>query len=138
MHTSIFSDEHVMFRKSLRKMLEKEAYPFYDEWEKAREIPRKFWLKLGENGFLCPWGDEEYGGLGLDFSYSMILIEELERVGQGYRERRIFTFRNRCPVYRRFRDGTAETEMASWLYQRGENYCHCYDGAWRGFGFSWN
>ena len=83
MHTSIFSDEHVMFRKSLRKMLEKEAYPFYDEWERAREIPRKFWLKLGENGFLCPWGDEEYGGLGLDFSYSMILIEEFERVGQG-------------------------------------------------------
>ena len=38
---------------------------------------------MGENGFLCPWVKEEYGGLGLDFSYSMILIEELERVGQG-------------------------------------------------------
>lgn len=83
MQTSIFSDEHVMFRKSLRKMLEKEAYPFYEEWERVREIPREFWIKLGENGFLCPWADEKYGGLGLDFSYSFILIEELERVGQG-------------------------------------------------------
>nr|WP_295972225.1 acyl-CoA dehydrogenase family protein [uncultured Bacillus sp.] len=83
MQTSIFTDDHVMFQKSLRKLLKKDAYPHYEEWERAREIPHEFWLKLGENGFLCPWVDEEYGGLGLDFSYSMILIEELERVGQG-------------------------------------------------------
>ncbi|WP_379968216.1 acyl-CoA dehydrogenase family protein [Ectobacillus sp. sgz5001026] len=83
MGTSILTKEHVMFRESLRKMLEKEAYPYFEQWEKDREIPREFWLKMGENGFLCPGVDEEYGGLGLDFSYSKILIEELERVGQG-------------------------------------------------------
>ncbi|MFJ8064674.1 acyl-CoA dehydrogenase family protein [Psychrobacillus sp. NPDC096426] len=83
MRTSFMTDEHALFRKSLRKMLDKEAYPFYDNWEANRAIPRDFWLKMGENGFLCPWVQEEYGGLGLDFSYSMILIEELERVGQG-------------------------------------------------------
>jgi acyl-CoA dehydrogenase len=76
-----FTEEHEMFRKSLRKMLDKEAYPFYDEWERRRDIPRSFWEKLGENGFLCPMVSEEYGGLGLDFGYSTILIEELERVG---------------------------------------------------------
>ena len=76
-----FTKEHDMFRKSLRKMLDKEAYPFYEQWEKERDIPRSFWEKLGDNGFLCPMVSEEYGGLGLDFSYSMILIEELERVG---------------------------------------------------------
>jgi acyl-CoA dehydrogenase len=83
MQTSINTEDHEMFRKSLRKMLEKEAYPHYEKWESTREVPREFWLKLGENGFLCPWVDEEYGGIGLDFSFSMILIEELERVGQG-------------------------------------------------------
>ncbi len=83
MQTSIVSEDHVMFRKSLRRMLEKEAYPHYEKWESNREIPREFWVKLGEYGFLCPCVDEEFGGLGLDFSYSMILIEELERVGQG-------------------------------------------------------
>ena len=77
------TDEHEMFRKALRKMLEKEAYPFYEEWEEERQIPRKFWEKLGENGFLCPMVGEAYGGLGLDFGYSMILTEELERVGAG-------------------------------------------------------
>ena len=79
----IFTEEHEMFRKSLRKMLDKEAYPYFEEWEKKRDIPRSFWNKLGENGFLCPMVSEEYGGLGLDFGYSMILTEELERVGAG-------------------------------------------------------
>lgn len=80
---SFLTEEHELFRRSLRKMLEREAYPFFEEWEKNREIPREFWLKMGDNGFLCPWIDEAYGGLGLDFMYSVILNEELERVGQG-------------------------------------------------------
>ncbi|MER2261192.1 MAG: acyl-CoA dehydrogenase family protein [Psychrobacillus sp.] len=83
MVATFLTEEHELFRKSLRKMLDKEAYPFYADWETKREIPRSFWLKMGENGFLCPWVDEAYGGLGLDFSYSMVLTEELERVGQG-------------------------------------------------------
>ncbi|MFJ8237582.1 acyl-CoA dehydrogenase family protein [Ureibacillus sp. NPDC094379] len=83
MSFSYLMEEHDMYRKSLRKMLEKEAYPFFEEWEDKREIPKSFWTKLGQNGFLCPMVDEEYGGLGLDFGFSMILAEELERVGAG-------------------------------------------------------
>ena len=37
--------------------------------------------KAGEMGFLCPQVDDEYGGLGLDFSFGVIISEELERVG---------------------------------------------------------
>jgi len=74
-------EEHQIFRKDLRRFLEKEAYPFYDEWEKNRMIPRAFWRKMGQQGFLCPFIDEKYGGLNTDFGYSAILIEELERVG---------------------------------------------------------
>lgn len=83
MRASYLTDEHEMFRDALRKMLEKEAYPYFEQWEADRNIPREFWLKLGENGFLLPWVEEQYGGLGLDFSYSVILTEELERVGAG-------------------------------------------------------
>lgn len=78
-----FTEEHKAFHVALRKMLEKEAYPFYEQWEEEKDIPRDFWIKLGENGFLLPWVDEQYGGLGLDFGYSMILAEELQRVGVG-------------------------------------------------------
>ncbi|USK72142.1 acyl-CoA dehydrogenase family protein [Peribacillus asahii] len=81
--TSIFTDEHVMFRDSLRKFLEKEAVPFFDQWEADRIIPRSFWEKMGEKGFICPWVSEEYGGLGTDFAFSAILGEELARVGAG-------------------------------------------------------
>ncbi|MFC4024015.1 acyl-CoA dehydrogenase family protein [Oceanobacillus longus] len=84
MKPSYLTNEHELFRKSLRDMLNKEAYPYVDEWEAARGIPRDIWTKLGENGFLLPWVKEQYGGLGLDFSYSTVLIEELERVGAGF------------------------------------------------------
>ncbi|AYC28666.1 acyl-CoA dehydrogenase family protein [Paenisporosarcina cavernae] len=73
--------EHVAFRKSLRKFLEKEAVPHYDEWEKERLIPKSFWKKLGEMGYLAPQLPEEYGGLETDFRYAVIIGEEMERVG---------------------------------------------------------
>lgn len=82
MVSTYIQDEHI-FRNTLKKFLEQEAYPHFEKWEKAKEIPREFWIKMGEKGFLCPWVDENYGGLGADFIYSVILNEELERVGQG-------------------------------------------------------
>lgn len=79
----IFKEEHLIFRDSLRRFLEKEAIPYFEQWEQDGLIPREFWKQLGENGFLCPWIDEKYGGLGADFAFSVILSEELERVGSG-------------------------------------------------------
>ncbi|PLT31384.1 acyl-CoA dehydrogenase family protein [Peribacillus deserti] len=76
-------DEHQMFRRSFRKFLEKEALPFYRTWEENRMIPRDFWLKLGSEGFLCPDVEERYGGSGTDWGYSVVINEELERVGSG-------------------------------------------------------
>ncbi|SFC85272.1 acyl-CoA dehydrogenase [Bacillus sp. OV322] len=81
-HPYLF-DEHEIFRKSFRRFLEKEAYPFYDEWESNRIVPRSFWEKMGKQGFLCPDLPEEYGGSETDWGYSVIINEELERVGSG-------------------------------------------------------
>lgn len=77
------TDEHVIFRKSLQNFLQKEAAPNYDSWEKERLIPKSFWRKLAEMGYLCPQVEEEYGGLGLDFSFGVIISEELERIGSS-------------------------------------------------------
>ncbi|AQQ52083.1 acyl-CoA dehydrogenase family protein [Planococcus lenghuensis] len=74
-------EEHELFRKSLRKFLEKEAVPNYEQWEKERLIPKSFWKKLGDMGFLCPQVEEKYGGLDADFRYAVIIGEEMERVG---------------------------------------------------------
>ncbi|MFD3449629.1 acyl-CoA dehydrogenase family protein [Microbacteriaceae bacterium 4G12] len=81
MSNTYLHEEHKIFRSALRKFLEKEAVPHYDQWEQERIIPRQFWDKMGNEGFLCPWVDEKYGGLNADFAYSVILNEELERVG---------------------------------------------------------
>ncbi|CAM4042176.1 acyl-CoA dehydrogenase family protein [Mesobacillus thioparans] len=77
------TDDHEIFRRSLRKFLEKEAYPFYDQWEEERMIPRSFWEKMGEQGYLCPDIDEEYGGSEVDWGFAVVINEELERVGSG-------------------------------------------------------
>ncbi len=76
-------EEHEQFRKSFRKFLEKEAIPNYEEWENDRIIPRDFWIKMGEQGYLCPDIAEEYGGSETDWAYSVVIDEELERVGTG-------------------------------------------------------
>lgn len=83
MKASYIAEEHEILRKSLKQFLEKEAYPYYEDWEKKGEIPRSFWKKLGEQGYLCPWLSEEYGGYEADFGYSVIINEELEKVGTG-------------------------------------------------------
>lgn len=83
MNHPYLKDEHDIFRKSLRKFLEKEAYPFYDQWEEERMIPRSFWTKMGEQGYLCPDLPESYGGYEVDWGYSVVINEELERVGSG-------------------------------------------------------
>ena len=77
------TEDHEMFQKSLRKFLEKEAVPNFISWEKSGIIPRSFWEKLGNQGYLCPWLPEEYGGSGVDFAYSVIIHQELERIGTG-------------------------------------------------------
>lgn len=83
MNQAYITQEHEIFRRSLRRFLEKEAVPYFEEWEKEGRVPRSFWLKMGEQGYICPWADEEYGGLNADYAYSVIIAEELDRVGTG-------------------------------------------------------
>ncbi|WP_175988514.1 acyl-CoA dehydrogenase family protein [Bacillus sp. Marseille-Q1617] len=77
------TEDHEIFRSSLRKFLQKEAAPNYEQWEKDRIVPRSFWKKMGSQGFLCPDVDEQFGGSGVDWGFSVIINEELERVGSG-------------------------------------------------------
>ncbi|PEL14242.1 acyl-CoA dehydrogenase family protein [Bacillus sp. AFS017336] len=76
-------EEHQIFRQAFKKFLEKEADPYIDQWEENRLVPLTFWKKLGEQGFLCPWADERYGGLNADFGYSVVMAEELVNIGIG-------------------------------------------------------
>lgn len=72
-----------LFRDNVRKFLEKEVAPHYDEWEKNEILPREVWTKLGENGLLCVDVPEEYGGFGANFRLSAVIVEEVSRMGFG-------------------------------------------------------
>lgn len=77
----MYQDEHVIFRASFRKFVEREIVPHIPQWEEERMIPREAWAKMGASGFLCPWLPEEYGGSSADFLYSVVIAEELARAG---------------------------------------------------------
>lgn len=76
-----YTEEHRIFRDTVRKFFAKEVIPNADAWEEAGRVPKSVWRKMGEQGFLCMDVPEEYGGLGADFLYSVILTEELGRTG---------------------------------------------------------
>ncbi len=78
-----YSEEHKIFRQALRKFLEKEVVPHVDEWEEVGIVPRSIWKKMGDQGFLCMDVPEEYGGMGADFLYSVIMSEEMVRTGHS-------------------------------------------------------
>ncbi|ERS09842.1 acyl-CoA dehydrogenase family protein [Alloalcanivorax xenomutans] len=76
-------NEIELFRDNVRKFLEKEVAPHYDQWEKEEKFPRELWNQLGENGFLCVDVPEAYGGFGADFRLSAVIVEEASRLGFG-------------------------------------------------------
>ncbi|MFT5751442.1 MAG: acyl-CoA dehydrogenase [Dokdonia sp.] len=78
-----FTEEHGLFRESLRDFLQKEVVPHLDKWEETGTIERFIWEKVGEMGFFGIAYPEEYGGMGLDFFYTVIFLEELQRINSG-------------------------------------------------------
>lgn len=83
MNKLYFTEEHEMFRESLRSFLKKEVVPHIDKWENEGTIERFIWEKFGEMGYFGLAYPEEYGGLDLDLFYTIILLEELQRINSG-------------------------------------------------------
>jgi alkylation response protein AidB-like acyl-CoA dehydrogenase len=83
MKSYYFTEEHNLFRQSLRDFLNKEVIPNIDQWEEDRRIPKDFWKKFGEMGYFGLNFPEKYGGSDLDFFYSVILVEEISKCFSG-------------------------------------------------------
>ncbi len=83
MNSMYFTEEHEMFRKSLQDFLKKEVVPHIEKWEKTGTVERFIWEKFGEMGYFGLAQPEEYGGLDLDLFYTVILLEELQKVNSG-------------------------------------------------------
>lgn len=80
----IFNDEQKELRETISRFVDNEVNPYVDEWEAAGIFPAKeLFPKMGRLGLLGISKPEKYGGLGLDYTYSMIMAEELGRIHCG-------------------------------------------------------
>jgi citronellyl-CoA dehydrogenase len=78
------TEEHRIFRRSLRDLFDKEIAPHIDEWERAGTFPaHELFPKLGAVGLLGLEYDEAYGGMAADHSFVVVAGEEMGRVDCG-------------------------------------------------------
>ncbi len=79
-----FNKDHDMVRRSIRDFVRKEINPFMDEWEEKGETPlHELFKKMGDLGFLGIRYDTKYGGMGLDYWYDLVFLEEMSHI-QGF------------------------------------------------------
>jgi citronellyl-CoA dehydrogenase len=80
----IETDEHQIFRKTLRDLFEREIEPHIDDWEAARTFPaHELFPKLGAVGLLGLEYETAYGGMGADHSFTVVAGEEMGRISCG-------------------------------------------------------
>ena len=72
MSSPYFTEEHDLFRQTVRSFIEQEVVPHANEWETQGRIPNTIWQRMGELGLLGLNYPEAYGGADLDFFYSVV------------------------------------------------------------------
>src|SRR5690554_236889 len=83
MSSPVDQEELALFRDSVIKALNAEVKPNYEAWEKAGIVPRELWNTLGDAGMLCVDVPEDWGGYSAPFQYSVVVGQELARLGYG-------------------------------------------------------
>ena len=79
-----FTTEHEQISDTVRKFVAREINPFLAQWEAAEHFPaHELFKKMGDLGLLGIKYPVEYGGMGLDFSYSMVMAEALGECNAG-------------------------------------------------------
>ena len=80
----IFTQEHEALRRTVRQFVDHEINPHVDEWEKAGRFPiHEIFRKAGDLGLLGISKPEKFGGMGLDYSYSIVAAEEFGTIHCG-------------------------------------------------------
>jgi alkylation response protein AidB-like acyl-CoA dehydrogenase len=77
------NEELTLFRDNVRRFIEAEIAPHYEQWEQAGIFPRELWHKLGQQGLLGVDLPEAYGGFGANFLFSMAIVEEFSHANYG-------------------------------------------------------
>ena len=78
-----FTQEHEELRATIRRWVESEVAPHVDEWDAAREFPRRLYDRAAELGFLGLKYPVALGGQGGDYVHDAVWAEELAAAGAG-------------------------------------------------------
>ena len=79
-----FTPEHEQIRRTLRTIIDRDINPHVDQWEEDGIFPaHEVFKKLGDAGLLGIHKPVEYGGMGLDYSYALVMAEELGHINCG-------------------------------------------------------
>ena len=81
MYQEYFTEEHQIFRTSIRKFVEKEIKPHIDQWEYEELFPVELYKKAADAGFLGLEYPEAYGGSPCDKFMNIAYTEEMIRAG---------------------------------------------------------
>jgi citronellyl-CoA dehydrogenase len=72
-----FTEQHQMFRKTVRDFAEKEIAPYSLEWDREGIFPREIFKKAGDLGLLGINKGEDVGGSALDYWYTVAYGESM-------------------------------------------------------------
>jgi len=78
---NLFNEDHEAFRGMVRRFIDNEIAPYHAQWEESGVVPRELWLKAGAAGMLCCTVPEQYGGVGADYLFDVVVFEEMARSG---------------------------------------------------------
>jgi citronellyl-CoA dehydrogenase len=79
-----FTTEHIQLADTVKRFCQTDINPYVKEWEEAEIFPaHKLFKKMGDMGLLGVKYDEAYGGMGLDFSYAMVVAEQIGNCSVG-------------------------------------------------------
>ncbi len=77
---TLYTEENLIFQRSIRQFAEKEIYPFVTKWEEEENFPSEIFKKLAASGFLSILIPEHLGGIGGDYTMAAAWVEEFGRI----------------------------------------------------------
>ncbi len=77
----LFNQDHEAFRSTVQRFIAREIAPHHALWEETGVVPRELWRKAGQAGILCCTVPEEFGGVGADYLFDVVVFEEMARSG---------------------------------------------------------
>src|SRR3989475_8892328 len=77
------TEEQRLVQETARDFVDRELIPHVREWEAKGEVPKAFYRKMADLGFLGAPVPEKYGGAGMGYGSFFLLLGEARRGGSS-------------------------------------------------------